>query len=82
MGDCDLLVFTLLSYLEHCRDEQLNLFKQISSSEDYTKLVKQIKTIGVDESKVLKRSIKYYKSARPSLNPAVFGMIQNFFNSK
>ena len=76
MGESDLLPFTLLSYLENCREEHLKLLKTFK----YTNL-RQLQKIGIDESKILKRATKYYKTAHPA-NTSISNLIQNYFNTK
>jgi hypothetical protein len=79
MGECDLLAFTLLSYLESCREEHLKLLRSCR----YSEVRAAQKRIAIDESKVLKRAAKHYKSLEHhSINPAVFNLIQNYFNTK
>ena len=76
MGECDLLVFMLMSFLENCKEEHLKLFRNFQYSN-----LKQIQKIGLDESKVLKKATKYYKNLHP-VNPSITNLIHNYFNTK
>lgn len=76
MGESELLVFTLIGFLETCKDEQLRLLQKDLNYSNLNMVLK----FGVDEAKILKKAIKYYKNFHSNQN--ISNMIINYFNSK
>jgi hypothetical protein len=69
--ETEMLVFILISFLENCKEEQL---KQIMNVTKFSKLV------SLDEAKILKNAVKYYKAFHA--NTQLSSLILNYFNSK
>lgn len=74
MEETEMLVFTLISFIESCKEEQLKLINQV----DF-KTIPRIKLLVVDECKILKTTVKYYKSCHSS--PSLPTSILNYLNS-
>lgn len=74
MEETEILVFTLISFIENCKEEQLKLITQVDFN-----TISKVKICGVDEVKILKSTMKYYKTCHS--NPSLTNSILNYFNS-
>lgn len=84
MGECELLVFTLIGLFESCKEDHLKL---LIKNDDGVGMQPQsinnanvIKKICLDETKILKKSTKYYKNFHSNLS--ISNLIINYFNIK
>ncbi|CAF0876339.1 unnamed protein product [Brachionus calyciflorus] len=76
MGEYEMLVCVLLSFLESCKEEQLKCMKTLQNTE-----FNSIKSkFSLDESKILKRTTKYYRNFHT--NPLLCDLIVKYFNLK
>lgn len=69
-GETDILVYILISFIETTRGEQLKHFKNHWLPTN----------INIDETKILKNSLKYYKKTHS--NTQLINSILCYFNSK
>ncbi len=78
MGEFDLLVYTLISYLESFKEDQFKLLNDVRLEN-----LKQIRKINlIDESKIFKRAIKYYRQTHATnSNSNVFNLIINYLSN-
>lgn len=77
MTENDLMIFTLVSFFESCKEDHL---KQIKNLNDHLKINATIHKFGLDEAKILKTAIKYYKNIHSNTN--ISQSIINYFNKK
>ena len=70
MEETDILVYTLISLIESCREEQLKKLNDLPLP----------KHISLDETKILKNAMKYYKKTHS--NTSLTSFILNYANSK
>lgn len=75
MTENDLMVFTLVSFFENCKEDHLKQIKSLT-----VKQISSIQKLGLDETKILKTAIKYYKAIHSNTN--LPQTIINYFNSK
>ena len=76
MTENDLMIFTLVSFFENCKEDHL---KQIKNINDILK-INTVQKFGLDEAKILKTATKYYRNFHSSNNMPE--LIIKYFNSK
>lgn len=76
MDENEFLVFMLIGFLETCKEEHLKTLLTLTYSN-----LGLVQKFALDESKIVKRAIKFYKSFRSS-NQLISNMIVNYFNTK
>ena len=70
MEETEILVFTLISLIENCKEHQL---RQITDN-----TVPRRNTEKLDEAKILKNATKFYKNSHS--NASLSSLILNYFN--
>ena len=63
MGEFEILVFTIFSLFSYCKDEHLLLLRDSD-----TLNVNTVKKMYLDEIKLFKKAIKYYKNFHNNLS--------------
>lgn len=74
MGEYEMLVLILISFLESCKKEHLESLKII----DYSQFGSIHTKFGLDECKILKRAAKYYRNFNS--NPQISDLIVKYFS--
>ena len=71
-----MLIYVLLSFLESCKEDQLNILKTIQVK-DFSSINTKF---ALDEFKIIKRTTKYYRCFNP--NHIVSDLIVKYFSIK
>lgn len=74
MGEFEMLIFTIISMLEFFKEDGLNFL--IENNKHQTIDANLVKKLGVDQSKILRKSAEYYNITHQNM----YSLIINYLN--
>jgi hypothetical protein len=74
MGEFEMLIYTIISMLEYFKEDGFNFLIENNNGQTIDPNV--IKKLGIDQSKILRKSAEYYNITHQNM----YSLIINYFN--